>query len=146
MRIKKIVQQHPATSYFIITFILSWLGAFILIAPKLFGGRPIAKFDGILMFPIMIIGPAAAGIILTAVTEGKTGLQNLRLRMGKWKVPVKWYIIAMLIPPCLIITVLLLLKHFVSPVFAPNFFVFGFLFGIPAGFFEEIGWDGFCFH
>ncbi len=32
----------------------------------------------------------------------------------------------------------------VSPVYVPNFFPFGFLFGIPAGLFEEIGWTGFA--
>jgi len=41
--------------------------------------------------------------------------------------------------------VLLFLKNFVSPAFAPNFFYWGFLFGIRAGFFEEIGWTGYAF-
>jgi membrane protease YdiL (CAAX protease family) len=145
MNLKKLIQRYPATSYFITAFFISWAGAFILVAPKLFSGQPIPKMDGILMFPIMIIGPAASSIILTALTEGKAGLQNLRSRMGKWKVPGKWYIISFLIPPCLVTIVLLLLRNFVSPVFTPQFFVLGFLFGIPAGFFEEIGWTGYAF-
>jgi len=37
------------------------------------------------------------------------------------------------------------LKSFVSPVYTPNRFWIGVLFGIPAGFFEEIGWMGFAF-
>lgn len=32
-----------------------------------------------------------------------------------------------------------------SPDFAPNFFVLGVLFGLPAGLLEEIGWTGFAF-
>ena len=40
--------------------------------------------------------------------------------------------------------VLLLLKNFVSPTFSPNFFPLGFLFAVPAGFLEEIGWAGFA--
>ncbi|HEY2581245.1 MAG TPA: CPBP family intramembrane glutamic endopeptidase [Mucilaginibacter sp.] len=145
MSLKNIIQRQSATSYFITTFAISWLGAFILVASKVFGGLAIPKMDGVLMFPIMIIGPAAASIVLTALTEGKLGLRNLWSRMGKWKLPVRWYLIAMLIPPCLIITVLSLLKIFVSPVFTPNFFLMGILFGIPAGFFEEIGWTGYAF-
>ncbi len=144
MSLKDLNQKHPVTVYFIMAFTISWLGAFIVVAPKLLSGQPIPKIDGILMFPAMIIGPAAASIVLTAITEGKTGLRNLRSRMGKWKVPVKWYLVATLIPPCLIMIVLLLLKNFLSPAFAPHFFLIGILFGIPAGFFEEIGWSGYA--
>jgi membrane protease YdiL (CAAX protease family) len=145
MNFKNFVQKYPASAYFITAFTLSWLGAFILVAPKLFHGQPIPKMDGILMFPVMLTGPLTASVVLTALTEGRTGLQNLISRMGKWKVSFKWYFISLIIPPCLIITALIFLKNFVSPVFAPNFFLLGLLFGIPAGFFEEIGWMGYAF-
>jgi len=143
--LKKFIKKHPVACYFILTFSLSWLGAFILVAPKLFSGQPIPKMDGILMFPLMLTGPVAASFILTFVIEGKTGVKNLLLRIGKWKAPLKWYLIAFIIPPCLILITLFILQTFVSPVFKPNFFPLGFLFGIPAGFFEEIGWTGFAF-
>ncbi len=145
MNFKKIALSHPARIYFLVAFVISWTGAIILVAPKLLGGHPIAKLDGILMFPIMLLGPAASGIILIAATEGKKGLRNLLFRMGKWKAPVKWYVTALVVPPCLIMLVLLFLKNFVAVAFTPNFFYFGFLFGIPAGFFEEIGWTGYVF-
>jgi membrane protease YdiL (CAAX protease family) len=51
----------------------------------------------------------------------------------------------LLIPPALVLAVLLCLKKFVSPVYAPNQFLIGILFGVPAGFSEEIGWTGFAF-
>ena len=37
------------------------------------------------------------------------------------------------------------MKAFASPIFAPGAFLAGIGFGIPAGFFEEIGWTGFAF-
>jgi len=37
------------------------------------------------------------------------------------------------------------LKSLVSPVYTPNRFLVGLAFGVPAGFFEEIGWMGFAF-
>lgn len=97
------------------------------------------------MFPVMLIGPCFASLFLTAITEGKTGLRKLKSRIFKWKVSAKWYLISILIPPCLILITLLLLKNIVSPEFIPNFFFIGLLFGIPAGFFEEIGWTGYAF-
>ena len=145
MSLKKLVQRNPTTSYFIITFVISWFGAFILVSPKLFSGQAIPKMDGILMFPLMLIGPVAASFTLTYLTEGKTGIRNFFSRMGKWKAPLKSYVIAFIIPPCLILLTLFILQIFVSPVFKPNFFLLGFLFGIPAGFFEEIGWTGFAY-
>src|SRR5260370_8483709 len=145
MNFKRFAQKHPAILYFLVTFTISWLGAFILVAPKLLSRQPIAKMDGILMFPVMLLGPVGASIILIILAEGRTGFRNLFSRMSKWKVPIKWYVISFIIPPSLIMGFLLFLKNFVSPAFAPNFFWFGFLFGIPAGFFEEIGWTGYAF-
>ena len=145
MNLKKLVQRNPTASYFIITFVISWLGAFILVSPKLFSGQAIPKMDGILMFPLMLIGPVAASFTLTYLTEGRTGIRNFFSRMGKWKAPLKSYVIAFIIPPCLILLTLFILQIFVSPLFKPNFFLLGFLFGIPAGFLEEIGWTGFAY-
>jgi len=51
----------------------------------------------------------------------------------------------LLVPPALVLTVLLCLKTFVSPAYAPNHFLPGLGFGILAGSFEEIGWMGYAF-
>jgi len=144
MSSRNYIQRHPAASYFILTFLISWLGASLVVAPKLFNGEPIPKMDGILMFPIMLVGPVAASIILTALCGGKAALRALLERILRWRVPIKWYFISLAIPPCLILTTLLVLKYFVSPAFTPNFFPIGLLFGIPAGLLEEIGWTGFA--
>jgi membrane protease YdiL (CAAX protease family) len=64
--------------------------------------------------------------------------------MFRGRFPVHWYA-ALLIPPILILTALPCLTVFVSPNFAPNRFLMGALFGIPAGLLEEIGWMGFVF-
>jgi uncharacterized protein len=145
MNLKLFVERHPATCYFILTFSISWLGALGLIANKLFHGQSIPKMDGILMFPIMLLGPTGASLILTRQTEGKAGLRNLGSSMSRWKLPLKWYLISFLIPPCLILLTLFTLKTFISLAFSPNLFYFGLLFGIPAGIFEEIGWMGYAF-
>jgi membrane protease YdiL (CAAX protease family) len=144
MRIKQIPQHYPATCYFILTFFISWLGAFLLVAQKLIHGEAISKFDGILMFPIMLMGPFFSGIILTRVVDGKKGLQQLFSKMKNLHFSFKWFT-ALLLPPLVILFVLIILSGYISPVYSPNFFALGIAFGIPAGFFEEVGWTGFAF-
>ena len=145
MRLKNYTQRHPVLAYFIGSFSISWIGAFVIIAPKIFAHHTIPKMDGILMFPIMLTGPATVGIFLTRWNEGKTGLRQLIGRMFNWKIPIRWYLVALFAPPCLILMVLVLLQNFDSPAFHPNFFMFGLLFGLPAGALEEIGWTGYAF-
>jgi membrane protease YdiL (CAAX protease family) len=97
------------------------------------------------MFPAMLLGPSVVGIVLTRLLDGPTGLRDLFSRMRLVHFPLRWYA-ALLIPPLLVLIVLLCLQSFVSPVYTPNRFLVGLAFGIPAGFFEEIGWMGFAFH
>lgn len=90
MKPKAFIKKHPVVSYFIITFFISWIGA-LIIAPKLFRGATIQKMDGVMLFPIMIIGPVFTGVFLTRMVDGPTGLRNLFLRMKRWRVKLYWY-------------------------------------------------------
>jgi len=140
-----IIRRCPVLTYFVLTFAISWIGALSVVAPQLVRHQAVPKMNGILMFPIMLIGPGLAGIILTKIVDGKIGLRNLFSRMVRARLSLHWYA-TLAIPPVLIVAVLGFLKTFVSPVYAPNRFFVGILFGIPAGFLEEIGWTGYAFH
>ena len=143
-RIGNFVARHPAVTYFVLTFAVSWLGAFAVAAPHLLRGEAIPKFAGLMMFPAMLLGPSGVGILLTWFIDGGIGLRDLFSRMRHVRVSSRWFA-PLLIPPILVLTVLFIMKTFVSPVFAPNRFLIGISFGFVAGFFEEIGWMGYAF-
>jgi membrane protease YdiL (CAAX protease family) len=96
------------------------------------------------LFPIIVLGVCLVGLTLTSILGGKSGLRNLFSRLGHWRVGIGWYGVALLIPPLFILAVLLVLRTIVSPVFTPDFFVIGIVFGLPA-LLEEIGWMGYVF-
>ena len=138
------IRRYPVVAYFALTFLISWTGALAVAAPHLMRHQPLPQMTGILMFPVMLLGPSLAGVGLTWIVDGKSGLRVLFSQMFRARVPPGWYIV-LLIPPVLVLTVLLFLQRLVSPVYAPNRFFMGILFGIPAGFLEEIGWIGYAF-
>ena len=136
--------SHSVAAYFLLTFTISWLGALAVAAPHLLHHEPLPKITGILMFPAMLLGPSVSGILLNAVIAGKTGLRDLFSKLLRVGIAPLWYT-PLLIPPVLVLTLLLTLKTLLSPVYTPNFFLMGVLFGVPAGLLEEIGWTGFAF-
>jgi uncharacterized protein len=139
-----LILRHPVATYFLLTFTVSWSGAFAVAAPQLLHHQSLSKMTGILMFPAMLLGPSLAGIVLTAVVDRRIGVRRLFSQMLLARVPARWYL-TLLIPPALILSVLLALGLLISPVYIPNWFFAGTLFGIPAGFLEEIGWTGYAF-
>ena len=141
---REIIGRHPVASYFVLTFAISWIGALAVAAPHLTRHQPLPKLTGILMFPAMLLGPILAGITLTRIVDGEDGIWDLFSRMCRWRFPARWYA-ALLIPPVLVLTVLFFLEAVVSPVYAPNRFLAGLWFGVPAGLLEEIGWMGYVF-
>jgi uncharacterized protein len=143
-RSETLFARHPAITYFVLTYAVSWLGAFAVAAPHLLRGEAIPKFAGLMMFPAMLLGPSVVGVFLTWVIDGTSGLRDLFSRMRRVRVSPRWYA-PLLIPPVLVLTVLSFMKAFVSPVFASNRFFVGVGFGFVAGFFEEIGWMGYAF-
>jgi len=138
------LRKHPALSYFLLTFAVSWTAAFLVAAPKLLQSGPLPKLTGILMFPAVLLGPSFAGIFLTGRLDGRDGLRNLFARMRRVRFPLHWYC-ALLIAPATILGVLYCLKTLVSPVYAANRFWLGVTFGLLAGILEEIGWTGFAY-
>jgi membrane protease YdiL (CAAX protease family) len=90
---------------------------------------------------------------LTLLVDGWAGLRDLRARLLRWQVGVRWYAVALLFAPLLVAAVLLVLSRF-SPAYRPgilntsdklSLLLFGIAWGlIGGGFLEELGWTGFA--
>jgi hypothetical protein len=113
----RLIKVHPVFAYFALTFLSSWSGALAVAAPHLLRHQTLPKITGILMFPVMLVGPSLAGAVLTRIVDGPAGLRFLLTRTLRWKVSPVWYA-ALLIPPVLVLSVLLFLETTVSPVYA----------------------------
>lgn len=142
-RLAGLIRRHPAGAYFAMTFVISWGAALCVAWPWLRRGHAPPTLAGLLMFPAMLLGPAVTGILLTRALGGPGALRSLGARLRSWRLG-RWYAV-LLIPPLLVYAVLELLRHWVGSAFAPNMFLAGVLFGLPAGYLEEIGWTGFAF-
>jgi membrane protease YdiL (CAAX protease family) len=153
MNLKHFVERHPVLTYFILVYAIAWGGILMVIGPS--GLQPAATRPMqvvLLVFVAMLLGPSLTGITLTAVLDGKAGLLELSSRWLRWLVNLRWYAVALLTTPILLLLIGSLLS-IVSPVFVPGLIAksdkamvlgFGLTVGLLAGFFEEIGWTGFA--
>jgi membrane protease YdiL (CAAX protease family) len=79
------LRRHPFIWFAVLSLLLSWW------AWPLYG-------LGLLPVPVAPFGPFLAALIVLAVTEGKFGVIGLFRRMGRWRVNVIWYLIALATP------------------------------------------------
>jgi membrane protease YdiL (CAAX protease family) len=71
--------------FFVLAYVFSWAA--------------IALVSVSIVFPILgLFGPAAAGLIVAGVTEGKHAVGEIVGRLGIWRVGWRWYVIAIGFP------------------------------------------------
>ncbi len=157
MKIKNIIKKYQVIFFFLLTFIISW-GNIIVLAIVFSTGVPASsiQFDRlynelgpIIMMPFLF-GPSIAGIIMTAIVDGKKGFRNLWSSLLRWKFNIRWYGLAILMVPVFVIAILSVFSA-ISPEFLPQIVTSDsklviLLTGLGLGFstiFEEIGWTGY---
>jgi membrane protease YdiL (CAAX protease family) len=131
--------------YFALAYLISWGGSFAVAGGKFLRGETLGLEDVLLMAPLVLAGPLVAGVVMTYLLDGRSGLRDLFSRVLLWRVGLRWYAAALLIFPTLIGGVVWALALLVSKDFTPGFLAFGIVAGLLAGFIEEIGWMGFAF-
>jgi membrane protease YdiL (CAAX protease family) len=141
---QSLVRRRALAIYFVLAFVIAWIGSFISVGPKFLAGEAIEFSDGGLMALAMLGAPFTAGILMTYLANGKPGLSELFAGVKKYQVAGRWYL-PLLIFPTLLLLVAVLLSVFVDPEMAPTFAILGFLSGPLAGVLEETGWTGFAY-
>jgi membrane protease YdiL (CAAX protease family) len=139
-----IIRQHPLQAYFALAYGITWGAILAYLASPGFDLTKIGMPEALVIFGFMAAGPSAAGLLLTTLLEGRQGLRELAGRYVHVRVPLRWYALALLTTPLLLLAVLLPLWTWVSSNYAPAFLPFGVMAGLLAGAFEEIGWTGFA--
>ena len=74
------------------------------------GAIPTPNEQAMKLLPVaivgMVLGPSISGILLTGLVYGRSGLREFRSRLLKWRVNARWYVIALLMAPILIMIIL----------------------------------------
>ncbi len=156
-----LLARRPLVAYFILAYALTWvlLLPFVLSQGGGVGVIPLTTpSDGsglayLLVF-VAALGPALAAIIVTAASQGWTGVKSLLRRMVLVKVGIRWYLVALLLPLVAYVLPLLLLggSAFVSSLLSVQgaiilllyllLSIAGMVIAAPLG--EELGWRGFA--
>src|SRR5450432_245376 len=76
------VETHSAVVYFVLTCAVSWGGGLAVVAPRLVRGESVPKLTGLMLFPVLLLGPLIAGLGMTAYLFGRKGLRGLFARVG----------------------------------------------------------------
>jgi membrane protease YdiL (CAAX protease family) len=133
-------------------FLLAYAGSWIVYVPFILSSWGILEGD-FMWGPIIrpFAGPTLAAIIMTYVTEGKTGLLDLRRRVKQKQAGREWYLFILIGVPALILLGLIVQPAVLASfqgltstllVYYPAYFFIVF-FGVAMP--EEIGWRGFAY-
>ncbi len=86
------IRKYPSLAFFVLAFAISW-------GPLLAG----AWLDLAVLTWLGSFGPALAAFLLTAVLGSGTAMLDLMRRIFGWRVPLRWYLVALLTPLLMVI-------------------------------------------
>jgi CAAX protease family protein len=144
------IRRHPVPIFYALAFVISWGGIVLILGPDgLFStGATMPLAGGV----ALLAGPSIAGVLLTGLLDGRSGLRRLVSGLRRWRVGARWYAVALLTGP-LVMGATVIALSLVSPEFRPDIVtagnklsivVTGIVVGLMVGLFEELGWTGFA--
>lgn len=149
--VRSFVRRHPVATYYVVAIAISWAAILAIVGPteffRLNGTSSLFPLAGI----ASLLGPSIAGLGLTAIVGGRAGIRDLASRLWRWDVGGRWYAVALLTAPLVMIAISLALS-LVSSAFLPailtaddklGLIAMGIGAGLLVPIFEELGWTGF---
>ena len=147
------LSRRPLWAYFGLVFLIAWGAVVVVVGPAgIVGDATPENWQLLPVFGAMLLGPAIAGLAMVYLTDGQPGLADLWRRQRNVRLPLRWYAIALLTTPIVLLSILVPLSS-VDTAFVPSLvatddvvsvLAFGLVYGLLAGFLEEIGWMGFA--
>jgi membrane protease YdiL (CAAX protease family) len=144
-----LIRRHPVVSFYVLAFAISWGAIVAVVGPAGMTGTGSTIFlSGI----VSLAGPGIAGVLMTWLTGGRSGLRDLRSRLLRWRVGIRWYAVALLTAPIVMAGTVFVLSVF-DPAFLPEIvttddrlrlLAMGIGAGLVCPIFEEVGWTGFA--
>ncbi|MFC2064792.1 type II CAAX prenyl endopeptidase Rce1 family protein [Chloroflexota bacterium] len=78
------IRSHPLSSFYLLAILFSWSVSIPLVFVRQGWTNASIPYS---MHYLSFLGPALAGLLLTAVDSGRAGLHNLWNRITRWRVP-----------------------------------------------------------
>jgi uncharacterized protein len=93
--IRRVVAQHPVATFLITCYAITW--AVVLPPLRVQGGLPfgLALWDSL----GNLLGVALAALLVVAASNGRAGVADLARRCLRWRVGVRWYLVALVAMP-----------------------------------------------
>jgi uncharacterized protein len=95
--LRHLVVRHPVAAFLLMAFLFSWTIMLpLLLSESGFGVLPFALPWQVFGSLMSIFGLALPAFLVTAATDGEAGMRELLRRILRWRVGVRWYLVALL--------------------------------------------------
>jgi membrane protease YdiL (CAAX protease family) len=84
--ITSLVKRYPQATFWVIAWSTFFFGYYMYLR------------SGSELWQLLILGTFAGGAIVTAIADGRSGLKTYFGRIVRWRVPIKWYAVAIFLP------------------------------------------------
>ena len=153
-RLAVLARRHPLVAYFALAYLLAWP----LMMPILISQRGVGWVElpeavlGVAFLGVTFAGPLPAALLMTGLTDGRSGVRALLRRMVQWRVGIGWYLLVIVGYPLVNLAALSVVPEAAAlnallsnPSLLVSMYVPGVLVGLVfPSLGEEPGWRGFA--
>lgn len=149
--LRTFLERQAVPAYASLTILISWGCLAIALRPGAFPASA-DQLESVTTGLAILAGPTLAALLLTGILDGAAGLRSLLARLLRWRAPLGWYAVAVLLAPAVAAATSFGLA-LLAPTYLPAILTSAdkgalvttaLASGIMIGLFEELGWTGFA--